>query len=128
MALTSLTKGTVVGSEGGSATTNLVQGLAKAFLSYKGTSTNSIYDSLNVSSVSDDATGEYTPTFSSAFSAANDYALAGFAQGDSAGGGRNLSGMGTPTTTTRQIETNNTHQNADIDCSHVQISVHGDLA
>jgi hypothetical protein len=128
MALTNLTKGTVVGSEGGSATTNLVQGLAKAFLSYKGTSTNSIYDSLNVSSVSDDATGEYTPTFSSAFSAANDYALAGFAQGDSAGGGRNLSGMGTPTTTTRQIETNNTHQNADIDCSHVQISVHGDLA
>ena len=128
MALTTLTKGTVVGSEGGSATTNLAQGLAKAFLSYKGTSTNSIYDSLNVSSVSDDATGEYTPTFSSAFSAANDYALAGFAQGDSAGGGRNLSGMGTPTTTTRQIETNNTHQNADIDCSHVQISVHGDLA
>ena len=128
MALTNLTKGTVVGSEGGSATTNLVQGLAKAFLSYKGTSTNSIYDSLNVSSVSDDATGEYTPTFSSAFNGANDYALAGFAQGDSAGGGRNLSGMGTPTTTTRQIETNNTHQNADIDCSHVQISVHGDLA
>ena len=128
MALTNLTKGTVVGSEGGSATTNLAQGLAKAWLSYKGTSTNSIYDSFNISSVSDDETGEYTPTFSSAFSGANDYALAGFAQGDSAGGGRNLSGMGTPTTTTRQIETNATHTNADIDCSHVQISVHGDLA
>jgi len=105
----------------------VANGSAKAWLSYKGTSTNSIYDSFNVSSVSDDATGEYTPTFSSAFNGANDYALAGFGQGDTAGGTRTVSGMGTPTTTTRQIETNN-HSNTDIDCSHVQISVHGDLA
>ena len=106
---------------------NAVEGLAKVWLSYKGTSTNSIYDSLGVSSVSDDAVGEYTPTFSSAFSGADDYALAGFAQGDTAGGTRSVSGMGTPTTTTRQIETNN-YANTDVDCSHVQISVHGDLA
>ena len=119
---------TIVASDGSSPVTLTKQFASKAWLSYKGTSTNSIYDSFNVSSVSDDATGEYTPTFSSAFSGANDYALAGFAQGDTAGGPRNLSGMGTPTTTTRQIETNTTHTNADIDCSHVQISVHGDLA
>ena len=121
-------KADTIQSTSGGAATLTKQFASKAWLSYKGTSTNSIYDSFNVSSVSDDATGEYTPTFSSAFNGANDYALAGFAQGDSGGGGRNLSGMGTPTTTTRQIETNATHTNADIDCSHVQISVHGDLA
>lgn len=118
---------TITASNGTGPVTLTKQSAAKAWLSYKGTSTNSIYDSFGISSVSDDAVGEYTPTFSSAFSGADDYALAGFAQGDTAGGTRTVSGMGTPTTTTRQIETNN-HSNTDIDCSHVQISVHGDLA
>lgn len=119
---------TITASDGTSPVTLTKQSAAKAWLSYKGTTTNSIYDSQGVSSVSDDATGEYTVTFSTAFNGANDYALAGFAQGDTAGGDRNLSGMGTPTTTTRQIETNRGHDGADIDCSHVQISVHGDFA
>lgn len=118
---------TITASNGTGPVTLTKQSAAKAWLSYKGTSTNSIYDSFGISSVSDDAVGEYTPTFSSAFSGADDYALAGFAQVDTAGGTRTVSGMGTPTTTTRQIETNN-HSNTDIDCSHVQISVHGDLA
>jgi len=119
---------TISASNGTSPVTLTKQSAAKVWLSYKGTSTNSIYDSLGVSSVSDDAVGEYTPTFSSAFSGADDYAIAGFVQGDSGGGDRNISGMGTPTTTARQIETNRGHDSADIDCSHVQISVHGDLA
>ena len=42
----------VVG-EGNSTTTNLQQGLAKSFLAYKGTSTNAIYDSNNIASVTD---------------------------------------------------------------------------
>ena len=128
MAFGILKADTLTHSTAGSLATNFfVEGSAKVWLSYKGTSTNSIYDSFNVSSVSDDATGEYTPTFSSAFNGANDYAIACFAQGDSGGGGRIMSGMGTPTTTTRQVETNNSG-NADVDCSHVQLCIHGDLA
>jgi hypothetical protein len=46
MALTNLTKGTVVGSEGGSATTNLAQGLAKAWANITTASTIGINDSL----------------------------------------------------------------------------------
>ena len=69
MALTNLTKGTVVGSEGGSATTNLAQGLAKAFIRFNaGTSIN---DSFNVASLSDDGTGNYHYTFTNNMSDAN---------------------------------------------------------
>ena len=49
---------TVVG-EGGSTTTSLQQGLAKSWLSYNGDSA-STRDSFNVSSVTDNGTGDYT--------------------------------------------------------------------
>ena len=45
--------------EGTSATTNLQQGLAKSWLSYNGDSA-STRDSFNVSSVTDNGTGDYT--------------------------------------------------------------------
>ena len=68
MALTNLTKGTAVGAEGGSATTNLVQGLAKGFASivYSGaTPTNN--DSANVSSIAYQAVGQFDINFTNAF-------------------------------------------------------------
>ena len=117
---------TVVG-EGGSTTTNLQQGLAKAFLAYKGTSTNSIYDSNNISSVSDDDTGDYTANFTNNFNGANDYALGAFVQGDAGGGGRIVAGRGTPATSSRPVDCRNT-SNSETDMSHVNISYHGDLA
>jgi len=63
MALTNLTKGTVVGSEGGSATTNLAQGLAKAWVGFNGGGTATINDSLNTASITDSGTGLYTFAF-----------------------------------------------------------------
>ena len=72
MALTNLTKGTVVGSEGGSATTNLAQGLAKAWVRYDATNTDSINDSLNISSIRDgSAAGKQGITLSSAMANTN---------------------------------------------------------
>ena len=51
----------VVTGEGGSTTTNMQQGLAKSWWQYD--HTNDTTDgSFNVSSISDDATGIYTPT------------------------------------------------------------------
>ena len=47
----------------GSNTTNLQQGLCKSWISYRGTSTVEIRDSLNVGSLTDNSTGDYTITF-----------------------------------------------------------------
>ena len=111
----------------GSATTNLQQGLAKSFLAYKGNSTNAIYDSNNISSVTDVTTGKQTPFFTNNFNGANDYALAGFCQQDTGGGGRVLSGIGSPATNNRPYNSVNVG-NALTDLEWVNLSFHGDLA
>ena len=48
-----------VTAEGNSTTTNLQQGLAKAWTHFQGTSTAASVDGLNISSVDDDGTGDY---------------------------------------------------------------------
>ena len=57
-------------AEGGSATTNVVQGLAKAWVNFNG-STFGTNGSFNVGSMTDNGTGDYTVTFSNALSNAN---------------------------------------------------------
>ena len=111
----------------GSATTNLQQGLAKSFLAYKGNTTNAIYDSINISSVTDVTTGKQTPFFTNNFNGANDYALAGFCQQDTGGCGRVLSGIGSPATNNRPYNSVNVG-NALTDLEWVNLSFHGDLA
>ena len=49
--------------EGTSATTNLQQGLCKAWVNLNGTSTISTRDSFNISGTTDNATGTYTHAF-----------------------------------------------------------------
>ena len=48
-------------SDSGAVTQNLVQGLAKAWCKFNGTSTLAINDSFNISSVTDVGTGNYSP-------------------------------------------------------------------
>ena len=72
-------------SEGGSATMQLQQGVAKSFLNYKGTSTNSIRDSLNMASVTDNGTGDYTYTMTNAMSNSDYSAVAAGGIGTTAG-------------------------------------------
>ena len=91
----------LVTGEGNSTTTNLQQGLAKSFLAYKGTSTNAIYDSNNIASVTDVATGKQTPNFTNNFNSANNYATTGFGQEDTGGGGRIVCGISSPATSNR---------------------------
>ena len=57
-----------VTSEGGAATMQLQQGLAKCWANISGTGTISLRDSLNVSSLTDDGTGAYDTSFSNSFS------------------------------------------------------------
>ena len=58
-------------SEGGSATMQLQQGVAKAWVDLDGTGTISISDALNISSTSDIGVGHYQFNFSSSMSSAN---------------------------------------------------------
>ena len=77
MALTNLTKGLTVDSEGGSATTNLVQSLAKSWINYKQAATFVVNDSFNISSVNDDGTGDGDTNYTNNFGNANYAAVGG---------------------------------------------------
>jgi len=57
--------------EGTSATTNLQQGLCKAWVDYDLNGTASLDDSFNFGSITDNGTGDATLTFSNSFSNAN---------------------------------------------------------
>ena len=59
-------------SEGGAATTDVTQGLAKSWINFNGTGTIAARDSFNVTSITDDATGNYRVTI------ANDMASVGY--------------------------------------------------
>jgi len=66
-------------AEGGTNTTNLAQGLAKAWINFNGEGTIASRDSFSISSLSDSGTGKYQINFSSALSN-NDYACSGLAR------------------------------------------------
>ena len=60
-----------VTSEGGAAMQSLQQGLAKCWIFFNGFGTVSVNDSLNISGITDNATGSFTPAFSNSFSSVN---------------------------------------------------------
>tara|TARA_R100000697_G_scaffold93468_1_gene105344 strand:- start:500 stop:913 length:414 start_codon:yes stop_codon:yes gene_type:complete len=80
----------VVTGEGNSTTTNLQQGLAKAWVNFTGVSSTSARDSFNVASLTDSGTGHTTVTFTSAMSNAN-YTGSWFNNADANSGITNLS-------------------------------------
>jgi len=63
---TTLTDGT-----NSTSTTNCIQGSAKAWVNFNGTGTVAIRASYNVSSITDNGTGDYTVNFTNALSNAN---------------------------------------------------------
>ena len=66
-----------VTGEGNSTTTNLQQGLAKAWATMNATGTAALRDSFNVSGLTDNGTGDFSFAYSSNFSAINDYTAGG---------------------------------------------------
>jgi len=56
-------KADTIQSTSGGAATLTKQSAAKAWITYKGTSTNAIMESLNMASVIDNGTGDYTMSF-----------------------------------------------------------------
>ena len=61
-------------SDGGAVTQNTVQGLAKAWLNFNGQSTVAIRDSFNISGLTDEGTGDYSPAINNDMANAN-YAI-----------------------------------------------------
>ena len=123
-----------VTGEGNSTTTNLQQGLAKAWLNINQTSTQAIRDSFNVSSIADNGTGLTTVTVSSAF-ANNDYLAtialrmqSGTSNTGSSGGVNTSDGSASITTTAHQLCYINTGSTGDSDTPYGGSSIHGDLA
>ena len=118
---------TVVG-EGGTNTTNLQQGLCKSWLDLNGASFG-IRDSFNVNSATDNGSGDYTKTLSSAMSNAT------YSTQVSGGSGRNSSGTlywggyhdVAPTTTAARIGTLHS-AGSHADPGDAGLTTHGDLA
>ena len=77
-------------SEGGAVTTSVQQGLSKAWFNFNGTGTVALADSFNMSSVTDNAAGDYTPIISSAMGNTN-YAVVVGGQLRQAGSAINMS-------------------------------------
>ena len=127
MPLTNLTKGLTVDSEGGSATTNLVQGLAKAWSLLDGTGTIALSDSFNIGSTTDHGTGDYTLTVSNAFSSANFSCTANGRQDESPGWTAMTSSVGATAATTVRITSRNTSNTA-TDQEQLHSQLMGDLA
>jgi len=72
-----------VTGEGNSTTTNLQQGLVKAWANLKGTDTFGLRDSFNVTSATDNGAGDHTITINNDM-ANNDYSLTGSQGGNTA--------------------------------------------
>ena len=116
-------------SEGGNATTNTVQGLAKEWVNFNGTGTIASRDSFNTTSITDNATGDYSITIANNM-ANDDYAHAG-----NSGGGNGTSAgavyandQGTARTTTLfRVYTLHANSNT-VDTPTINIIVSGDLA
>jgi hypothetical protein len=116
-----------VTGEGNSTTTNLQQGLAKMWINFDGQSTIATRDSHNVSSITDDGTGQYTTSYTSNMASVN----------YSASGSNNRTGLSSTTfindtswtATTGGISSATAESNNNyLDCDAVLISILGDLA
>lgn len=82
--------------------TYVTNGSAKAWVNFNGTGTIAARDSLNLSSLTDDGTGSYTVSFSSAFGAAN-YSFVVVSDGANDGYFCGIRGTVAPTTSSTSL-------------------------
>jgi len=117
----------LVTGEGGSTTTNLQQGLCKAWSHLTGTGTPAFDDSFNHASITDTATGRRTLNFTTNFGSGN-YTCSGMAGNDAATEtARDISIDATPSTSAFAYR-NRLNSGSDRDDTNEIFSLHGDLA
>ena len=121
------TAGSILVTGEGTNTTNLQQGLAKAWVNFNSSTT--ARDSFNISTLDDDGTGDYTAHFTTAFSNDDFSVTSGGANGSAATTAYCLSTFDYSTTSiemqTFSIGSTTVARN---DRSVNNLSVHGDLA
>ena len=115
-----------VSGEGNSTTTNLQQGLSKAWVHFDGSGTVAVNDTLNITSLVDNGTGDYTVRI------VNDMANAHYSSpcAASSGGAANTDTMVNPYTWAAGSLAlrSNTNSGAATDRSEVNNTIHGELA
>lgn len=120
-----------VTGEGNSTTTNLQQGLCKAWVKFQGTSTAAINDSFNITGITDQGTGQYQ------FAIANDMSSAHFSTTSSLGNNNSSNAgvnrqeqTGSGAAGTFHFESTETGDTADAnqDVEGNSATIHGDLA
>jgi hypothetical protein len=119
-----------VTSEGGAATMQLQQGLAKAWGSFEQGGTHTFRDSLNFSSITDPGVGKSIFVFSNNMDNA-DYATTGMSGEQSGGGNRVMGTSGStvsPATNTFAIGNWELSNHAASDDTRLSVAVLGDLA
>ena len=115
-----------VTSEGGAATMQLQQGLAKFWVNFNGTGTIAARDSFNLSGLTDTGTGNYTTSFISVMNNANYTAVA--TCGLDSGGSRAFCSTDSHATTSVAVLLRQAASNNNIDAADVQPALLGDLA
>jgi hypothetical protein len=121
-----LTISTLNDDTGVLATQNGMTGIAKAWVNFNGTGTVAIRSSMNVSSITDNGTGDYTINFTTAMPNAN-YSFAGSASDNNGGGGfcfvTSRGQTTAPTTSALRIGTIYCAANTVQDCQFVNVTV-----
>lgn len=98
--------------------------IAKAWVKFNGTGTVAIVDDFNVDSITDDGTGDYTITFTTALDSAN-YVAAGMAGHTSNGGYIRLRNGETPAAGSCKISTMVNDGQAAMDTIHCMVAFFG---
>ena len=122
---------TAIISDGTNSTsaTNVIQGSAKAWVNFNGTGTVAINDSFNVSSITDNGTGDYTVNFTNALADAN-YCVTTTAQVISDQGSSYQFGLRTLTNTSTAPTTKTTtavrllsRRDSDVDLQNCNVAI-----
>ena len=115
----------VVTGEGGSTTTNMQQGLVKAWLNLDGDSTASIVDNLNVGSLTDNGTGSFTITYTNNMGNTTYAVVVGIDEASNSGGTLTIGNVHT----TSQLKLVSRNSSASVaDENSLNAAILGDLA
>ena len=123
----------VVTGEGGSTTTNLQQGLCKAWIHLKGADTFANVDSFNISGATDNGTGDHSISINNDM-ASNTYSATGMSKQTSGQAGQNVR-IDDDTDQTNamrsdfvRVNTTDAANSSFADSNIVCVAIHGDLA
>ena len=122
------TAGSITVQGEGTATTNLQQGLAKMWLRADADTSNTVQDSFNHGSFTDNSTGNYSITFTNNMSN-DDWSAVVSTDAESTSSGRGLYGGVYPTSsTTSLVNITFRRYDAPADSRYIGVTLHGDLA